>query len=236
VPGATITVDPLTEVPVTIAVTHVYDAVTVTDEDLSLSIEDYGRQVLGPQIAAVATRAELELGALLNARAADLSFPADPVDLADEGYRREMEDAILAAGEMLDENDVPAGGRFAAVSPSVARRLSRIDKFTQVDTTGRRDALAEASLGRLHGFTFTKSNALTAGSAHFYHQSGLAMGWLAPVIGAGVAGAVATSQGISLTALRQYRAETLSENAVVHTYVGSAEVDSDRIVSFDTTV
>lgn len=234
-PGAPITFDPVTETPVNVSVIHVYDGVRITDQDLSLNVEDFGRQYIGPQVEAVARRGERELADAMNDVASTITLPEDPVDL-DNWDARGWEDAVLEAGEILDRNDVPAGDRYFAASPEVARRLLRIDKFTAVDASGTATALRQAILGSLYGFTFVKSNNLDAGSAVAYHSSGFAFGTLAPVAPAGaVDSATATQGGVALRTIRQYNASILSEEMVTSTFVGAALVDADRVVglSFD---
>ncbi len=65
-PGATITYADVDETPVSLTVHHLYDATRISDEDLRLTIEDFGRQISAPQAAAVAEGAEDELAAVMN--------------------------------------------------------------------------------------------------------------------------------------------------------------------------
>ena len=234
-PGATITVDPVTENQAEITVRHIYDATRITDEDLTLNLENFARQVLMPQVAAVAVGAEDELVALFNSLPADLSFPADPATLDDDAFLRAYEDKILEAGEILDNANVPAGNRYMAVSPSVARRLLRIDKFTRVDASGERTALRQAIIGSLYGFEFVKSNALTAGTAVAYHESAFAFCALPPAAPGGeVSSATANRDGVSVRHIMQYNPSTLSVESVVSVFAGAAVIDADRCVKFDT--
>lgn len=232
-PGSPIVFDAISETPVTCTVNHVYDGVRVTDEDMSLSVENFARQFLVPQTEAVARRGEQFLSDVMNDLDADLYFPADTVDLADwdeKGY----EDRILEAGELLDQNDVPAGDRYMAVSPYVARRVLRVDKFTRVDASGERTALRQAMLGDLYGFRFVKSNNLAPGRAVAYHTSAFAFGTLSPVAPAGVVeSATAEDGGVAMRAIRQYNPSILSEESVISTFVGATEVDDARRVVID---
>jgi hypothetical protein len=233
-PGDPITFDPMTETPVPVQVTHIYDGTRLTDEDLSLNLEDFGRQVLMPQVEAVARRGEDELAAVMNTVGADDTLPADPVDPGDATYLHELEDAILAAGETLDNADVPAGDRWAAVSPSVARRLLRIDKFTAVDASGAATALRQAVLGSLYGFTFVKSNGLDSGTALLYHESAFAFGSMPPANPAGAAwSTTAEHEGLALRHIRQYNPTILSDESVVSLFAGATQVEADRTFKYD---
>ena len=111
-PGADITTSGIDESPVSVTVSHLYDAAIVTDEDLSLNLEDFGSQVLRPQTQAVAEAAENLLAAKMNGLTADASIEwaatADPA--ADKA-------TVLAIREALTEAKV-SGERFVAVAPT----------------------------------------------------------------------------------------------------------------------
>lgn len=214
-PGASITYTDIDEVPVDVTVRHLYDATHLTDEDLALNLEDFGRQVLQPQVASVAIGAEDEVATVFNDLTADLEIAADGSDI---------EDQILAARETLGENDVPAGRRYLAVSPAVATFMLALDKFTRVDATGDPSALRDATLGRLYGFTIVESNGLTAGTAIAYHESAVAFGNRAPVPARGAESATATQGGIALRAIRMFDPDTLSEASVISTFAGASAI------------
>ena len=130
-----------------------YDATRVTDEDLSLNIEDFGAQVLAPQIAAVAAGAENQLAAVMNDLGVDLPCDLDTV--------AEVETALLSARALLTRAGAPAGGRWLAVSPEFATPLFALDKFSRVDASGSASALRDAVLGRVYGMNVVESAGLT---------------------------------------------------------------------------
>jgi hypothetical protein len=233
-PGTQITWDSLSEVIVNVAVEHIYSATKVTDEDMTLSIVDFGLQVIDPQAEGVARRAEDNLATVMNDLAADASFDAT-ASAADTEAR------ILEARQALTEADVPAGDRFFAVSPDIATRILKVPNFVRVDESGSDQALRNAVIGKLYGFTFVESNALTPGTAVAYHRSGFA--WAnfkpkgAPNGGNTVPGADimdASLNGISIRAALQWLPDFLSTGSVLQTFVGSNIVDADRVYKFDT--
>jgi hypothetical protein len=229
-PGDAITIGAIDETPVTFDLSHWYDAVRVSDEDLTLSIEDFGRQVLQPMIAAIAEAGEDRLAAAMNAASASatIEFGLSPDPSADENV-------ILAMREELTANDVPAGGRFLAVAPDIASRLLKIEKFSRVDASGAPTALREATLGRLYGLTVVESNALDAGSALAYHRSGFAFATLAPALPQGAASASASiAQGIALRVVYDYSVSILSDAVAVSTFGAGSLVDADRVVRVET--
>ena len=226
-PKTPITFDDTDEVPQTFQVRHIYDGEQVSDEDLTLSIEDFGRQVLAPQVAAVATRAERELAAAMNDLTAETSFPIEPADPGDEDHAG-LEDTILEAGELLDNDDVPAGDRTLAVGSRIARRLLRNPKLVKVNESGSPDALRQASLGNLYGFEIVKSAALTSTEATAYHRSGFAFATVTPVSPQGAASSsTAARDGITVRVIRQYNPSILSEEVVTSVFAGALALAED---------
>lgn len=221
-PGATITFDDMLETSVNVTLAHLYRATHVTDEDLSHTLEDFGAQVLQPLVAGVATGAEDELAQAMNGLTADpaIEFPLIPDPAADEAV-------ILAARQQLSEADVPAGQRWMALSPDIATRLLTIDKFVRVDQSGSPSALRDAMLGQLYGFGFVESNALTAGTAVAYHQSGFVFGNRTPVPPSSVDSATSTESGVGLRVIRAFDTSVLSEAVAVSTFAGAAAVSED---------
>jgi hypothetical protein len=226
-PGADVSGDfsSLDETGVDVSLVHLFDGVNISDEELSLELVDFASQVTEPQLASVATGAEDELAAAMN------DVVADEADLDDAN----VEDHILAAREALSSNDVPAGDRFAAVSPAAATLVLGIEKFVAADQSGDGgSAIREAVIGRKYGFTFVESNGLTGGDGGaaivFYHRSGFAFANRAPVAPRGAAQSAAVSDsGLGLRQVFQYNPNVLSDQSVVSTFAGAALVDADRV-------
>lgn len=229
-PGADVSANfsAISETPVTVTLAHLYDGVNVTDEELSLELVNFASQVTEPQVAAVATGAEDELAAAMNAETADDSFALNASD-------DDTETKILAAREALSEANVPAGDRYFAVSPDIATRVLQVDKFVRVDASGNDNALRNAVIGRLYGFTFVESNGLDAGTAVAYHQSGFAFANRVPVMPRGASSSATASQdGMGLRHIFQYNPATLTDQSVISTFAGASVVEQDRIYKLDT--
>lgn len=218
-PGAGITYDDHVETPVTVVLSHLYDAARITDEELSLEVEAFGEQVTAPQVASVATGGEDELAAAMNALAAD-----------DVSIEADIEQFVLDAREALGIADVPVGDRWLAVSPSVATLLLKLDKFSKVNESGSPSALRDAVLGRLYGFSTVESNALTAGTAVAYHRSGFVFANRTPVAPRGANDSANASQGgVGLRQIFQYQPDILSDASVVSTFAGASVVEAARV-------
>ncbi len=219
-PGDSITYDDIDEIPVNVTLSHLYHGKRISDEELSLDIESFARQVTRVQVAAVATGAEDTLTTVMNDQSADASF-ASSEDTDD------TLDKIYGAREFLGNNNVPPGDRYLAVSPEIASRILKVLVNREVpDTDG---ALRNAVVGNIAGFTVVESNGLDSGTAVAYHRSGFAMANRTPVEPRGATdSSTATSQGLGVRHIFQYSPDILSDTSVVSTFAGSAAVvDSD---------
>ena len=227
-PGATITYDDVNEVGVNVTLSHLYHGKLVSDEELSMDIENFGVQVTRVQTAAVATGAEGLLAASMNGLASEGDF-------ALTASADDTKATLLEARRLLSAQNVPAGERFLAVSPEIAVRLLSVDDFTRVDASGDDSALRDAMLGRIYGFTVVESNALDAGTAVAYHKSGFVFANRVPVAPRGASeSASATVGGIGLRHIFQYVPDKLSDASVVSTFAGAAVVDAARVVKLTT--
>lgn len=222
-PGAPISYEDVDEVSVDVTLSHLYDATRLTDEDLTLGIENFGSQVLEPQIASVSVGAEELLAAVMNTVTPTIS-----------GGDVDAEDMVLEARETLTRNEVPLGNRWLAVSPEFSTPLLRLDKFTRVDASGAPSALRDAVLGKVYGLMVVESPALDAGTALAYHETGFCFANRAPAIPAGAADAAIDSRdGIAVRTLRDFDASILSDVSVISTFAGAAIVHEDGDAATD---
>lgn len=221
--GSSITYDDQNEVSVEVTLNHLYDAYHVTDEDLSLNLEDFASQITEPQVASIATAAEDELATAMN----DLDVDGT-IEFAASASADDTVSTILAAREALSESDVPAGDRFLAVAPSIATRLLSVDQFVKVNEAGSDSALRDAVIGRILGFTVIESNGLTTDTAVAYHRSGFVMASKKPADPRGATDTAAISQdGINIRQVFQYDPDVLSDASVLSTFAGASAVFED---------
>jgi hypothetical protein len=221
-PGDTIVYDELTEVPVDVSLTHIYHATKITDEDLSLSLVDFGSQVTEIQVDAVATRAEDELADVFNALPADIPLLGDGSD---------VEAGVLEARKRLTRANVPGTERWLAASPEVVGFLLATENLSFADRAADDSALRDAVIGRYRGFNVVESNALDEGTAVAYHTTGWAFTNRSPVSPRGaVASSEASDSGISMRQIFQYDPDVLSDASVLSTFAGAALIDADRVV------
>ena len=223
-PGAPINYSGIDETPVTVTVKHLYDASQVTDEDSTLALMDFGRQVLAPMIGAIKEGAEDQLAGILNAVTPSFGW----TDLSDA---TKTEADVLLARQTLTQANVPVGNRFLAVSPEVASVLLQLDKLSRVDASGTDTGLRDATIGRVYGFDVVESNALSPESAVAYHSSGFAFATLSPAVPQGAASASqAVENGVAVRVVYDFSPDILSDVIAISTFAGAALVDADRVV------
>ena len=224
-PGAEITYTDVDETPVDVALKHFYDATRVTDEDLTLKLEDFGRQVLRPQVAAVAEKGEDQLATAMNGLTADgdIEWPASPDPDGDR-------DTVLAIREKLTTNKVPAGSRYVAVAPDITTRLLRIPELVKASERGDGGAaLDDATIGHVYGLTFVESNAIDAGTSVAYHSSAFGWGNRPPVApGGGADSSTARDGGVSLRHIIMFDPTRLATASVVSVFAGAAVVPENE--------
>lgn len=201
---------------------------------VSLSPKDYSLNVFSTQVQAVVPTSQGVAEYIENAIATERLNPkiaaADALIIDPANVR----DAILDAGVKLDKAKVP-GARWLAVSPDVKKLLLADPMLSAVNSSGGDDALADAVIGRLHGFNVVVSPYLDAGAVA-YAQDAFAMAIRAPYAPPGSNGASAefsdstSSVGYALTVLQAFHDDTLTQRIIAEAFVGTAEIDPARSV------
>jgi hypothetical protein len=197
--------------PVTLS-KHAYRAAKVSDADLTLNIEDFSRQVLMPQVAAVARYCENTVAGLMHGlTASDIEYDAtNPLA------------ALLTARKRLRAMGVPAGSDlFAVVGTDIAADLLASDKMSDLAAAGDTSALRDATLGKLAGFAIVESNLVTATDIVTYHSDAFALATVAPAVPhCATSGESMEEGGYALRHLVDYDAVTLFDRSIVSTLVG----------------
>lgn len=227
--GAALTADDVSEIPVDVSLSHVYHLKNITDQELTYSLEDFGRQITLPQTEAVAAGAEQKLIDVMNALAVE-SSPTYEFDISapTDGIDAETRRVLLAAREYLSVANAPATDRWLACSPDIMSRILRL----LTPTTGMADfvsgELRDAIVGRIYGFNVVEVPGLDAGEAVAYHKSAFAMALRTPENPRGATEAFTTSaQGISVRQIFQYDATKAQDQSLVSTFAGATAVYED---------
>lgn len=221
-----IVTDDLTElsIPVTLS-KDPYSAVSVTDEQLTLDISDFGSEVLLPQIVAVATKLDSYVGTLMSSGtdyATTLTVDEDTDDLLD--------DLVIPARKALNLANVPSRDRVLVLGADVEAWALKHDLLKKVNESGSSSVLRNAVIGELYGFKVVGNvNNIDADAAYAFHPSAYVFANMAPAVPTGVsAGASASHEGFALRWIRDYDAMYLRDRSVVSSFAGTASIEDER--------
>lgn len=200
---------------------HAYSAVEVTDEQMEFDLQGWAK-LLTAQSAAVGNK--------LHSTAASLITDAPyTVTVGLGGNETELQRGILALRGYLNQFRVPREGRYLVVGTDVETQLLLDDKFVKASNTseGRaEDALANASIGRIYGFSVIVDQTIDADVAYAFVASGFVLRTASKAIPQSVGfGATASYEGFALRWMRQYEPRKLQELSVVDCWVGSNHVE-----------
>lgn len=213
-----IELDDLTETSVDVTLdTHAYKALRVTDEEMTLDILNFGEQVTAPAMSAVVRVVDDAVGAEMAA-----ATPEVDVTLNESDPYLGIVDARVA----LNNHGVPAGQRFLAVGSNVEAALLKSNRLSQFDTSGSSDALREAIIGRIGGFTAVTAIGLDPDIAIAAHRTAFPLALVAPDVPAGASwGTKSTYRGLQLRVLRDYAPTDSSgpaDRLLTDTFLGTA--------------
>ncbi|MFB8772105.1 P22 phage major capsid protein family protein [Streptomyces broussonetiae] len=133
-----------TESGVPIVLDHLADvSATVTTEQLTLDIENFGEQLLDPMMEAISQKIDRDLLLLRDDITAEVGVVA-----GDNEYAWDNPRTLIEAGRVLDTAKVPMTERRAATGPTMASKWLADPLFHEADKRGSTEGLQEASLGR----------------------------------------------------------------------------------------
>ncbi|QPB09545.1 major capsid protein [Streptomyces phage Sycamore] len=208
---------------------HVYSAVDITDAEATLDIESFAGQILAPQVEAIASDLDLKvrdaletLPALTDANGATVVIGrvADP-----EAQAKAIRFAIPKLRQRLNKNHVPAGGRVLLVGSEIEAALINDPHLTKLDESGTTDALREASIGRLYGFTIVSSDVIEPDEMIAVHPTAFKLAMIAPVAPAGAAFASSQSaNGVAMRYIRDYNSDKAMDRSFLSVYTGISPV------------
>jgi len=231
---APIVIDTITETSIPVALdSHIYSAVGLTDEELTLDITDFAVQVLNPQLLAVAEGLENLVADVIVAAPYDPALTVAYVEDADSAgapFHR----ALVDARKVLNDAKVPMAGRVVVVGSAVEAAALKEEGFRRVNESGSESALRDALLGNVAGFTVVASQAVAPDFAVAFHRSAFVLGNVAPEVPAGVTfGSSQVFDGLAMRWIRDYDPNYLRDRSVVSSFAGAASVDDGPLVDID---
>lgn len=164
--GASITVQDITETSVPVKLDRVRDtSVQVTSKEMTLSIRDFGKQVLEPIMLGMAQDIDSDIAAFIYGVAGTRNAKtASPTNLAD----------IAGLAKVLDNKKVPNTERSLVLCPDHKYAYALTDNLSKVSYAGDNETLREALLGKVYSLvTYMSQNnpdtaATEAGTATAY--------------------------------------------------------------------
>lgn len=124
---------------------------TVTDEDMSLKIEDFDTQLLTPAMEAIAQHVDT---AIINVVQDNVTHEAgNGSEATTLGQTWDKPEVLIEAGRLLDTYKVPTTERYAVVGVTTKARWLNTDLVKQANLSGTTEALRAGSIGAdLFGF------------------------------------------------------------------------------------
>lgn len=212
--------DSISQTKVDVTLTDdVYNAVKITDEEMTLDIKDFGVEILNPQVRGVAEG--LENGAVDCMR--DATYQGTVII-----DKAKVFDSFVDARKALNDENVPFAQRGAVVGSGIEAAILKDPNFKQADQAGSDSALREAVIGKIAGFTIVVSNALDDDEGYVFHKTAFVMVTRSPVVPDGAKfGKSASFQNLAMRWIRDYDFEDTTDRSLVNAYVGYKHVEEN---------
>lgn len=198
--------------------------VQLSDEELTLDIENFAQDVTAPQVRALVEDFEKTVAGVLSGATYvhEVAYGGTSTD--------DPRKVAIQARKLLNQSNVPASGRYWIVGSEVSAAISSYEKLLDVDTAGLPEAVREGVVGRLAGFTIVESNALGGEESYFVHNSAVALAYVAPAAPKGAtSSAIAIEGGLSVRQLFDYDSDTLHDRSILGVFTGGAVVTDPSV-------
>lgn len=221
--------DDLIQSKIQVALTrHPYSRVGLSPEEATLDDVNYVRDVQAPQVVALVEDFDETIAAALRG-----STPKHSVTFTPGTGSDLLKDPRLVsqrAKRYMDEEKVPASGRYWLVGSAVSEAVAGHDKLKSVDASGLPEALREGVVGKLSGFTVVDWPSLGDDESYFVHETAVALATVAPKVPNGATGgAQIAAQGLGVTQVWSFDDSTLTDTSTVHAFTGAAEVEDPKV-------
>lgn len=194
--------------------THPYNAVALTDEELTLDIDSFTEQVIEPQVRSVGERIENKIAGAI--RGATYDTNGGVIDIGADFHK-----AAVGARRFLNDRHVPLDGRVLIVGSAIEEQVLLSDQFRKYDQSGDANALRNATIGRVAGFEVVVCNSIDPTEAFAYHRSAFQTVYRVPAAPlGGVDSASGSYAGIALRWLKDYDSSHLTNRSIFDTFFG----------------
>ena len=201
---------------------NIYHDMGISDEELTLDIESFGEQVASPVMGGMARALEDHILTTVTGATYANTLTLNESD----PYQ-----TLLQARSTLNLMRVPMEGRAVAIGSDVEMALLASDRLSNVNTSGSDDALRDATVGRVAGFTLVSVPGLPPGEAYAFHRSAYVLSQRAPIVPAGAPwGALSTHDSFAIRAVRVFDPNEVEDRYVTDAFVGSNVVTDNGSV------
>lgn len=208
----------------------------VTDEQMTLEIEDFSAQLLAPAMEAIAHKVDTDLAnALVGAAESE-------GQLASIG-KLEAFTVMRDARTILSRNNLPSQGRLAVLSPEAIASLLGDDHLVTANMSGSTDALRDAQIGKLFGIDTYESQTFGEGPGDKGSADGVSFHRTAVTLASrplphprGLAANqadVASFRGLSLRATYDYNQKYKQDEVSIDMLYGVAETRPEGAIELD---
>ena len=209
-----IVMDSLSETTVAITLgVHAYNAVGLSEGDLSLDLTNFSGQVLAPQVAAVVSYIEDSVIAKMQAEPDDATVTWDATNPVK---------AFTAIRKILRKRGVPAENLNVLCGVDVYAALLDANLIQDASQSGSTAALRDAQIGRLRGFNVLESTKIADGDIIAFHRNAYTLAVRAPKKpeGAAFGASLQGEGGFALRYLRDYDADKTQDRSIISTFCG----------------
>lgn len=210
-----ITMDTLTETKIDVTLDEaLYNAVPITDEELTLDISNFGAQILAPQVRAVAEGLENKLAAEM----VGASYATTLALNTGDPYN-----TLVDARVQMNKDNIPMNDRTCVVGADLEGIFLKSEHLAMADKAGDSNALRDAAIGRVAGFgPVYVSNALPSNVGFVFHRTAYVLSMQAPVVPDGASyGRSQSFQGLAMRWIRDYDFRSVLDRSLVDVYAGT---------------
>lgn len=200
--------------------------VPLTDENITLDVENLARQVIAPSMGAIVRAYDEEIATLMEGATYEDPVTWDGDSDTDGPYK-----SLVEARIKLDDMSVPSTERFLVVGSTLAADLLTSKLLVQANTAGSTSTLRSGVIGEVASFTVMTSPFLSPDFGVAYHRTAFALASRAPAVPDGVAwGNVQASNGFAVRVMQHLSQDDDKDllNIVYHDSWFGASVVTDN--------
>lgn len=217
----------LFEAPVAVTLNHnLYRDVPLSDEEQTLDIRDFARQVVNPILGGIARGIEdVLIEDAITAANYEHEVDFDP----DDAYS-----SLVQARKHLNDSRVPFANRTFACGTSLAAALINSPNLRDASQSGTTATLREGFIGRIAGFDAIESPGLDPDEGYAYHNTAYCLSTQAPVVPAGApAGFVANQDGFAIRLVQILDSSSIENIVAADVFCGASAVMDHGTVDGD---